>query len=464
MNNIPYIAPGPALVHKARRAHQHAPGFTLKPAVMRTIWRTRALNEHLQRAHTQARDAEQMSADTPSIDVVPDLLDGVQELPPLRENLGGSEPWFESTLFHAAVILQWATLLRGAPTPLSALVESQRATQEGGNSRNSGHLQTGQDRYTSTGQKVTRAIDHVLNWQHIRERFHPWVNVVIESAMSAKMQALLHLYKAEELLPMNQLNELLEEGDGIIEVSPHQIRVGAGQEHVPFAHCVHLFSLLVRHRLMATNIANRVRDRERIFVARESGATLWLDSIFKEHEHVQAIVLDFGFDPALKNELSSALVSSVWKGFWNALRHQPVAQHLLGKQWTLHWRHDRGFVFRCLMILDTAARVDVCTTIQTQWLNRLMGTTDVVKDATPGPFKTLESVFGDVPPQRDRLEKAVRLQCWFGWLKDVNGCKPGQTYSRSQALKKTGARHTPTPTPAQALEAFLEMAVMNMNA
>lgn len=463
MNNMPYIAPGPAQVHKARRAHQHAPEVTLKPTVMRTIWRTRVLTEQLQRAHAQARYAGQMSADTPSIDAVPDLLDGVRELPPLRENVGGNEPWFESTLFHAAVILQWATLLRGAPSPLSALVESQRATQEVGNSSNSGHLQTVHDRYTPTGQQVMRSIRHVLHWQHIREAFHPWVNLVIECAVIAKVQALLDLYKTEELIPLNQLNELLAEGHGIFEVKPQQIRVVDDQEHVPFAHCVHLFSLLVRHRLMATNIANRVRDRERLFVARESGATLWLDSIFKQHEHVQAIVLDFGFDPALKNDLSSALVSSVWRGFWNALRHQPVAQHLLGKQWTLHWRRDRGFVFRCLMILDTAARVDVCTTIQTQWLNRLMGTTDVVKDATPGPFRTLESVFGDVPPQRDRLEKAVRLQCWFGWLKDVNGCKPGQTYSRSEALKKTGARHTPTPTPAQALEAFLEMAVMHMN-
>lgn len=462
MNNTPYIAPGPAQPHKARRAYQRTPEVTLEPTVMRTLWRTRALYEHLRRARTKASQSEQLSADIQSVDVVPDLLDGVQNLPPLREHLDGSEPWFESTLFHAAIILQWATLLRGAPSYLSALVESQQVNQKHSYGHKSKPLQM-VDRYTLTGQQVTRSIRHVLNWQHIQESFHPWVNVVIDCALTAKMQSLLDLYKPEQLVALNQLSGLLKEGDGILRIDPQQIRFINGQEHLPFGQCIHMFSLLVRHRLMTTNIANRVRDRERLFVARENGAALWLDSIFKVHEHVQAVVLDFGFDPAMKNDLSSDLVSSVWKGFWNALRHQPVAQHLLGRQWTLHWHHDRGFVFRCLMILDAAAHVDVCTTILAEWLKRLPGTTRAVADTPPSAFRTLVSVFGDVPPQRDRLEKAVRLQCWFGWLQDVRDCKAGQTYSRSQLLKKAGARRTSTPTPAQALEAYLEMAVMHLN-
>lgn len=463
MNNIPYIAPDPAQKHKARRAHQHAPEVTLAPAVMRTLWRTRALHEHLKRAHTHASSAGQLSPDTSSIDVMPDLLDGIRELPPLREHLGGSHPWFDSTLFHAAIILQWATLLRGAPSHLSALVDNQQVTQDGDYGHNSNRLQTDHDRYTLTGQQVTASIRHVLKWQHIRESFHPWVNVVIECALTTEMQSLLELYKAGDLITLNQLNGMLKESGGVLEIDPQQIRMVNGQKRVPFGQCVHMFSLLVRHRLMTTNIANRVRDRERLFVARENGAALWLDSIFKVHEHVQAVVLDFGFDPAMKNDLSTDLVSSVWKGFWNALRHQPVAQHLLGRQWTLHWHHDRGFVFRCLMILDTAAHVDVCATILAEWLKRLPGTTRAVADTPPSSFLTLESVFGDVPPQRDRLEKAVRLQCWFGWLQDVRNCKAGQTYSRSQLTKKTGARRTSTSTPAQALEAYLEMAVMHLN-
>lgn len=463
MNNIPYIAPGPFQVHKAWRTHQHAPEVKLAPAVIRTLWRTRALYQQLQREHTSASSTGHLPAANSSIDVMPDLLDGIRELPPLREHVGGSQPWFESTLFHVAVILQWATLLRGAPSHLSALMESQRLNQMGGNTQDFSRLHTTQDSYTRTGLEVKRAICHVLDWQHVRESFHPWVNVVIESAVATKLRDLLRLYKAEELVPLTQLNALLEEVRDIPKVAPPQIRVVDGQEQVPLGQCIHMFSLLVRHRLMAIDIANRVRDRERIFVLRENGATLWLDSIFKRHEYVQAIVLDFGFDPTMKNDLSIALVSSIWRGFWNALRHQPVAQHLLGRQWTLHWHHDRGFVFRCLMILDTAAHVDVCATIQTQWLNRLIGTTSIIKDATPGPFRTLESVFGYVPPQRERLEKAIRLQCWFGWLKDVNGCKAGQTYSRSQAPKKSEVQRTSTPTPTQALGAYVEMAVMHLS-
>lgn len=435
---------------------------TISGAALGELWRSRTILDELSQTHqhvpsepTGPRSADHTAA-------YPEQLDSSDGLPRKRTWYNHRDMLDETPLFHAVSILEWAIVIKDAPTSAGTLVKKRHIM----NRLDKRLLGSDTDyQYTNLGPQLFRSMRYLVFFQDSHQAYHPYVDLVLECASSTGMAELARDFQPNHRIKLNPMvqDPTREDNDKRINTQSNGITESRGQPLIrQFGHCVEAFTDLIRDKLNNSSFATRIRDRQRLFAARESGALKWLDSIFRANEHVKVEHLELAFELENDRQMAYEFTRSVWTGFWNNLRHQDVGKRLIGRQWTLHWIKGRGLVYRCLLIFDTTAQPADIETFKVCWIQRFPGVTRVAESNPDDSFRSMVSICGNLPSQRERLERAVRLQCWYGWLLEIKGTKPSQTYGRSECLRQTGSKRIAQLSTAQALHAYMEMVAMRL--
>lgn len=338
----------------------------------------------------------------------------------------------DSTFLHMATLLQWAILVSSAPEQTYALVSITKI-----------HVRLPDKkwgvvyRYIKTPKWTTifRSISNVRTFKQYAHQLHPLIEMVLNFAKCTAIDEISRLYDAHEIVQANlPIDSVIVQGGTELPQKP----VPSGRS-LPFGVWIQTFTQMLRNDLEAQETKRKLVARHQHFAEREAGAKNWLSGILQRAHLVQVIRLEFDFAPEVIKTGIDPVSNHLWKKFWNRVRHQSAAQHLLGRVWTKNWRKERGVTYRCLLILNANAEMADVQAFHDTWQKVLPGVTLPGEVHAQDPFKWLTPVSSEAQEDRDQLMRDVCLQGWMGWLLDIRGANPKETYGRSERVVSSRA-------------------------